>query len=126
MGDGGRPSAIRPSIGVLPRRLRKLEQRSLPGCPRVFVAAAPAARLIGLAWLDELPPDCGLLIPRCRSIHTFGMRFALDVDFLDGEERVLRHVAGVPPGRVLTCRGAAAVLERRADRGGNAAGSCPA
>jgi uncharacterized membrane protein (UPF0127 family) len=42
------------------------------------------------------------------------MRFALDVDFLDGEGRVVRRVEGVPPRRVVRCRGAVAVLERRA------------
>lgn len=97
-----------------PARLRRLEQRSLGDCPRVFVADSGWARLLGLAWLDDLPRDCGLLIPRCRSVHTFGMRFALDVDFLDADGQPLRRMSAVPPQRVLTCRGADAVLERRA------------
>lgn len=80
----------------------------------MFVARSVRARLLGLAWLDDLPPECGLLIPRCHSIHTFGMRFSLDVDFLDADGRLLRRVLAVPPRRVVACRGAAAVLERRA------------
>src|SRR5690606_14418959 len=76
-------------------------------------ASSARARLLGLAWLDELPADCGLLIPGCRSIHTFGMRFALDVDFLDAGGRLLRRVEAVPPRRLVWCRGAAAALERR-------------
>jgi uncharacterized membrane protein (UPF0127 family) len=99
---------------VIPKRLHRLDQLSLPGCPRVFVARSARARLLGLAWLDELPADCGLLIPDCRSIHTFGMRFSLDVDFLDAEGRVLRHVAAVPPRRIVGHRAAVAVLEQRA------------
>lgn len=101
---------------MVPSRLRKLELLSRPDCPRVFVARSARARLLGLAWLDGLPPDCGLLIPGCRSIHTFGMRFALDVDFLDADGQLLRRVRDVGPRRIVWCRGAAAVLERRAAR----------
>jgi len=35
-----------------------------------------------------------LLIPRCRSVHTFGMRFALDLFWLDEWGRVLRVDSG--------------------------------
>ena len=78
---------------------------------RLFVARAPLARLLGLAFLARAPPRCALLIPRCRSVHTAGMRFALDLVFLDRAGRVLRVARGVPPWRVVGCRGAAAVLE---------------
>jgi uncharacterized membrane protein (UPF0127 family) len=101
---------------VVSKRLRDLEQRTLAGCPRVFVARSVRSRLLGLAWLDDLPEDCGLLLPHCRSVHTFGMRFALDITFLDSEGAVLWIASSVPPRRVLSCRDAMAVLERRADR----------
>lgn len=52
-----------------------------------------------------------LLIPRCRSVHTFGMRFALDLLWLDEWGRVLRVDSGVAPGRIRSCRPAVAVLE---------------
>ena len=52
-----------------------------------------------------------LLIPRCNSVHTFGMRFRLDLLWLDPEGRVLRADRAVPPGRVRSCLGATAVLE---------------
>ncbi len=52
-----------------------------------------------------------LLIPRCRSVHTFGMRFALDLFWLDDQGRVLRVDRGVGRGRIRSCRAAAAVLE---------------
>jgi uncharacterized protein len=98
---------------MVPERLQSLEEVALAGCPRAFVANTGRVRLLGLAWLDDLPDDCGLLIPRCRSIHTFGMRFALDVTFLDAAGQAIHHERGMPPRRVLWCRGAAAVLERR-------------
>lgn len=60
----------------------------------------------------------GLLIPRCSSIHTFGMRFALDVFFLDESGRVIAVRRRVPPRRIVWQRGASAVLELPAGEGG--------
>ena len=74
------------------------------------MARSRRRRLLGLA-LRRKPPRHALLIPRCRSVHTFGMRFALDLVFLDARGRVLRVELAVPPRRVLTCRGAFAVIE---------------
>jgi uncharacterized protein len=77
----------------------------------IVVARTRLARLLGLA-LRRAPPDgWALLIPRCCSIHTFGMRFAIDVVFLGAGGRVLRVERAVRPGRVVSCRGAAGVLE---------------
>jgi uncharacterized protein len=99
-----------------PRRFEYLDWIELESCPRAYVAISARARLLGLAWLDDLPDDCGLLIPGCSSVHTFGMRFALDIDFLGGDGRVLRRAEAVPRRRVLRRCGAVAVLERRAAR----------
>ena len=79
----------------------------------MLVAGSFRARLLGLALLRDVPPDCALRLPACSSVHTFGMRFRVDVMFLDREGRVLRVERRVPPGRVLRCRGAAEVLEWR-------------
>ena len=76
----------------------------------IVVARSPLARLLGLA-LRRRPPDHALLVPRCRSVHTFGMRFPLDLVWLDGAGRVVRVDEAVPPWRVRSCRGADAVLE---------------
>ena len=48
-----------------------------------WAAESYGLRLAGLAWLDALPPGRGLLIPRCAAVHTWGMRFALDVAFAE-------------------------------------------
>lgn len=64
-----------------------------------------ALRLRGLALLPGLPAGRALLIPRCRSVHTVGMRFAIDVAFIawppapDSEVLVLR--CGVSPLRIV-------------------------
>ena len=53
----------------------------------------------------------GLVIPRCRSVHTFGMRFHLDVLFLDGEQRVIEIHRDLAPRRIVRSADAATVLE---------------
>jgi uncharacterized protein len=77
----------------------------------IIVARSPWSRLLGLALRRRPPPGRALLIPRCRSVHTFGMCFALDLVWLDAEGRVLAIDREVGPWRVRSCRGAAAVLE---------------
>jgi uncharacterized protein len=75
------------------------------------VVAHGRRRLIGLIGSLWLPAGVALEIPRCRSVHTFGMRFALDLVWLDGERRVVRIDRAVPPWRVRSCRQARSVLE---------------
>ena len=82
------------------------------------VADSPLARLLGLALLDRRRAGEGLLIPRCRSVHTFGMRFPLDVVFLDAGLRPISRRPGLGPRRFAGERGAAAVLELPAPEGG--------
>ena len=79
----------------------------------VLEAVRFRSRLLGLAFLDasDLPRSHALLLPRCASIHTFGMRFPIDVAFLDGDGLVLRVIRDLPPRRFRKCRRAAACLE---------------
>jgi uncharacterized membrane protein (UPF0127 family) len=79
--------------------------------PTVPVAKDFRTRLRGLAFRDRSEVEAGLLIPRCASVHTFGMRFALDVFFLDADGEVISVRRSVAPRRVLWQRGASAVLE---------------
>ena len=99
-------------------RLAALPSQTLPGGLRVAEARSCAARLRGLAGLPALGANEALLIPRCRSVHTLGMRFALDLVWLDHEGRVVRVDPAVPPGRVRGCRGARDVAELAAGRTG--------
>ena len=97
-------------------RLERLPCIELEGGLRVAVAARAGARLLGLAMLDDLAPGWALLIPRCRSVHTLGMRFALDLIFLDSQGAAVRVDRRVPPRRVRSCRPADAVIETAAGR----------
>jgi uncharacterized protein len=82
----------------------------------IVVARSFGARLLGLAFRR---PTVGraLLLPGCRSVHTFGMRFALDLVWLDRAGAVLGIDVGVPPRRVRRRRGAVAVIEVSAGQG---------
>jgi uncharacterized membrane protein (UPF0127 family) len=63
--------------------------------------------------MDDMPPSVGLELSPCRSVHTFGMRFALDLIWLDRDGRVLRVDESVPPRRLRTCLRARSVIEIR-------------
>lgn len=65
---------------------------------RVETAKGPLRRLRGLLGRGELGPDEGLLLRPCRRVHTFGMRFPIDVLLCDRDRRVLA-VETLPPGR---------------------------
>jgi len=91
----------------------------------VPVARGQRARLLGLARLDRDAATCGLLIPRCASVHTFGMRFELDLYFLGPGEEVLEIRRRVPPRRVAWRHGAKAVLELPSPSGGEIAAPAP-
>jgi uncharacterized membrane protein (UPF0127 family) len=97
-------------------RLDALPQRALAGGLRLAEARTRAARLRGLARLAAIPEDLGLHLPRCRSVHTFGMRFALDLLWLDARGRLVRLDRGVRPRRVRTCVRARSVIEVPAGR----------
>lgn len=80
-------------------------------CERCTVACSPRARLRGLLGRRRLPPDEGLLLRRCASVHTCFLRFAIDVVLLDGDDRVVGVVERLAPWRLTGRRGTRAVLE---------------
>ncbi len=101
---------------LLAQRLRRLPVATVLG-REVRVARGARARLLGLAHLDRDRAGSGLLIPRCSSVHTFGMRFPLDLYFLDERGEVVSLRRGVPARRFAFCRDARAVLELPAREG---------
>jgi uncharacterized membrane protein (UPF0127 family) len=77
----------------------------------VEIARTRRERARGLLGRSHLPLDHALLLERARSVHTFGMRFAIDAVLLDATYRVLRMVH-VRPGRLVLPRpGVRHVLE---------------
>ncbi len=84
------------------------------GGMRFVLATGLLARARGLLG-TRANWGCGmriLVILPCRSVHTFGMRYPLDIAFCNRHGMVLRSERNVLPGRLLSCRKAAFVLER--------------
>ncbi len=79
---------------------------------RVSVAATRAARRTGLLSRDGLDTGEALWIVPSRGVHTFGMKFAIDVVALDDTGAVIDCVNALRPWRIrLPRRGTAGVLE---------------
>ena len=72
-------------------------------------------RMVGLLGRDGLDKGTGMLIEQCGSIHTFFMKFDLDLIFLDSSDRVLKICKSVTSARtVFGGFGARRVLEMEA------------
>jgi uncharacterized membrane protein (UPF0127 family) len=80
-------------------------------CERCVVADRMLSRMKGLLGRRSLPAGEGLLIRPAPSIHTFFMRFPIDVVFLSRAGEVMKISANVRPWRTRSCRRAYAVLE---------------
>ncbi len=80
------------------RTVRMLQQGRVL-LPEVLVADRATERMRGLLGRDSLPPGSGMLLAPCGSLHTLGMRFALDVVYFDAAWRVVRVVRNLPPWR---------------------------
>jgi uncharacterized membrane protein (UPF0127 family) len=68
----------------------------------------------GLLGRRGLASGEGLLIRPCSSVHTWFMRFAIDVVYLDGDGRVIKVVSNLKPWRFSGGRGAKMALELQA------------
>ena len=91
------------------RRLIGADGREV--CGRCTVADTPLRRMRGLLGRSELLPEEALLLRPAPSVHTFFMRFPIDVVFLDRDLTVLRVAHAVRPWRAVSCRRARSVLE---------------
>jgi uncharacterized protein len=80
-------------------------------CEHLLVAARPLRRMRGLLGRSSLPPGEGILLRPAGSVHTFFMRFPIDVVFLDREGAVVGIEPELRPWRTAGRRGAKAALE---------------
>jgi uncharacterized membrane protein (UPF0127 family) len=71
-------------------------------------------RTRGLLGRDELAPGHGLVIAPSQGVHTFGMRFPIDIVFVRRDGRVVRCRTAVPPRRLALWLTAFAVVEMAA------------
>lgn len=70
-----------------------------------------SSRRRGLLGRDSLAENAALVIAPCNSVHTFFMRFAIDVMFVDRSGTVLKVRHAVPAWRMSGTLGAFAVIE---------------
>jgi uncharacterized protein len=75
------------------------------------VADTSATRQKGLLGRDRLSPGQGLWIVPCEGVHTCGMRFPIDVLYLDRHKRVRKLRHAMMPWRLSLCFLAHSVLE---------------
>jgi uncharacterized protein len=78
---------------------------------RMDLAANSEARTTGLLKRESLGEGEGLWIRPCMSVHSFGMKFAIDVIYIDRKNRVRKVVGALRPGRISFCLVARSVLE---------------
>lgn len=85
--------------------------RSTVLATRLEVADRGPARRKGLLGRVCLHPGEGLWIVPCESVHTFRMKFGIDLVYLDRHKRVKKVRSNVVPGKLSACLTAHSVLE---------------
>jgi len=112
-GSTGRTKSIGAVTGDIPASRLKVSnvtrETVLASC--LEVANHGSNRMKGLLGRDGLSPGEGLWIMPCEAIHTFGMRFAIDLVYLDRKKRIRKVKSSVPPWRMSACLTAHSVIE---------------
>jgi uncharacterized protein len=57
-------------------------------------------RLVGLLKRKTLGPEEALWLMPSKGIHTIGMKFPIDVIFLNGKNKVVSMIPAMPPRRI--------------------------
>lgn len=78
---------------------------------RMEVADSAPKRNKGLLGRERLSPGEGMWIVPCQAVHTFGMRFPLDLVYLDRRKRIKKLRNEALPRRLSACFTAHSVLE---------------
>lgn len=79
----------------------------------VFIADSFIKRLFGYMFRKK-PHHEAIMLKPCNSIHTFFMKFNIDVLFLDEQMQVIKKIENLRPGQVVTrVRGAKTVIESK-------------
>ena len=78
----------------------------------LMVADSIFKRMKGLLGKTSLASGSGLLLKPCKAVHTFGMKFAIDIVFLDKGNRVIKIIEALKPNRITAIySNASTVLE---------------
>jgi hypothetical protein len=101
--EGGRRGVRNPVL--------RNSRTGLPVATVVETAFESAERKKGLLGRDGLPPGHALIIAPTNLVHTFAMRFAIDILFMARDGRVLKVRTNVGPRRIAGSLRAFAVIE---------------
>jgi uncharacterized membrane protein (UPF0127 family) len=69
-------------------------------CKNAKLAESFSSRLVGLMFKKTMEGFDGLMITQCNSIHTFFMRYSLDLIFLDKSLKVVKVIENKSPWRM--------------------------
>jgi uncharacterized membrane protein (UPF0127 family) len=87
------------------------ETRRAPLGDAVDLADTSAKRRVGLLKHERLEPGTGLWIVPCESVHTFFMKFPIDLVYVDRAHIVRKVREAVPSWRLSACLFAHSVVE---------------
>ena len=90
------------------------ERTRQPVATSVEIAATRKSRRRGLLGRDGLDEASAMLLAPCTAVHTVGMRFAIDVVFVDRQGYAVKVVRGLRPWRIALAAGGRAVIEMAA------------
>ena len=102
--------ALRPQIADAPMQVMNRTRDNVLAT-KVEVAGAGPSRRKGLLGRAGLEPGEGLWIVPCESVHTFFMKFPIDLVYLDRKNQIRKLRSEVGPWRVSACLSAHSVLE---------------
>lgn len=104
----------RPAAEIRMRVSNLTRQTELANC--VALADTGESRRKGLLGRERLSAGEGLWLVPCEAVHTFGMRFSIDLIYLDRQHRIRKVRSDVRPWRLSTCLSAHSVLELASGR----------
>ena len=102
---------LRSSVHQAPRLTVSNVTRHAELGDSITIADRGASRRRGLLDHQSLPYGEGLWIIPCEAVHTFGMKFSIDLVYLDRSGRVKKVKNNVPPWRISACLSAHSVIE---------------
>jgi uncharacterized membrane protein (UPF0127 family) len=89
-----------------------MNERTREGLARsVENAATRRSRRRGLLGRDKVAESFAMLLAPCAAVHTAGMRFPIDVVFVDRQGYAVKVVRDLQPWRISLAAGARAVIE---------------
>ena len=106
-----KPHFLRPLLKRPPAAILRNVRTGKTVASVLETAFDSASRNKGLLGRDGLPAGHALLIVPGMLIHTFAMRFAIDIVFVARDGRVLKVRPSVPKGRITGAWGSFAVIE---------------